>query len=103
MAQSTVDDIRLPQEVIDFCTQRGLSADLQLAISFAHEFFDPIRKLSVALEIDPETGDYYVVVNVCRSLPVNEALSRRRVYTTRWVQSASPEAIEKIRMVTDIS
>ena len=103
MAQSTVDDVQVPQEVSDFCADRGLAADLQLSLSLTRETFGPVRNVTVELEVDPETGERYVVVNVSRNLPVDEALARRRAYTMRWVHSASPEGRMQIRMLSDIS
>jgi len=104
MPQSTVEDVQVPRDVVDFCAEHGLTADLHLSISIARETFGPVRNLTVELEIDPETGERYIVVNVARPLSVSEALARRRAYTTRWIQSASsPEAILQIRMLSDIS
>jgi hypothetical protein len=103
MPQTTVEDVRVPQDVVDFCAEHGLAADLQLSLGLVREIFGPVRELVVEVEIDPETGERYVVVNVCRTLSVEDALAHRRAYTTKWIQSASPEGRLTIRMLSDIS
>jgi hypothetical protein len=103
MSQATIDDVVLPKDVVDFCSERGLAGDLHLCISLACEIFSPVRSLTVGLEADPEVDECYVVVDVARTLLVDDALARRREFSTRWVQAASPEARYRIRMLSDIS
>jgi hypothetical protein len=103
MPQMTVEDVSIPAEVVEFCSDNGLTSDLQLAIALAREVFAPVRSLTVQLEADPEVDESYVVVDVARTLPVRDALARRQEYSTRWTQAASPEAQFRIRMLSDIS
>ena len=103
MVQAITADISLPEDVLEFCSAHNLLPSLQSAMSIARESFAPIRRMTVELEVDPETGDETIAVQVGVPLAVEEALSRNRDCTKRWVQTASAEARGKIRLLFDLS
>ncbi|HEY2586750.1 MAG TPA: hypothetical protein VGI81_13385 [Tepidisphaeraceae bacterium] len=92
MAQTTLPDIRIPQDVERFCISHGILSDLHLAIRLADETFAPIREWQFSVEVDPETDDDAVVIDVRASMPVDEAVERHWRFAEKWTAGASVPA-----------
>jgi len=76
---------------------------LESAVRIARESFAPVRELTVELDLDPETGEQTVLVQVASTLPVEEGLERKRQYTQRLMAAAPANVRERIRLLFDIS
>jgi hypothetical protein len=92
MAQTTLPDIQIPQDVQSFCISRGILADLHLAVRLAEETFPTIREWQFAVERDPETDEETVVVDVRAPMPVDEAVDRHWKFAEKWTAAASVPA-----------
>jgi hypothetical protein len=89
----------VPEEVAWFCNSHQLFATLQHAIQLADACFPPLERLSVEMEVDPETGEEGVVILVGVSMAVDEVLQCKAAYTRRWVDSVPAGPRHLIRLV----
>src|ERR1700689_367001 len=103
MPPTVATDIALPEDVVRYCNTHHLTEELQTAISIARESFAPVRKLTVEVEDDPEVDEQRILIFVASKSSVEDALQRKRDYTTRWIQAGSADARERIRLIFDIS
>lgn len=103
MTETAISEVELPENVIKFCQDRGLREALQRSIEIARETFQNIRRISVELEIDPETDNEAIVVQVSAALSVDEAVQAKGQYTRKWVGAATVEARQDMRLLLDIS
>ena len=92
----------LTPSVLNYCDGNHLIEPLQTALRLVESAFGPAPQLRVALELDPETDDEHLVIDVVTCLPVDDAVARKQEYTRQWVQAMPPEVIGKIRLVLDI-
>jgi hypothetical protein len=92
----------LPPAVLRYCEAHQLFEALQTALRLAERSFPEGRELRVAVELDPETEDQHIVIDVVVRLPVADAVARKQEYTRQWVRAVPPEVIGKIRLVLDI-
>lgn len=92
----------LPQAVLQFCAANGLLPHVRTAMRLAEEAFAPIDRLQVSLEADPETDQQVVVIDVSLVNRVGLAREQKKNYTRRWVESAPPEARERIRLLYEL-
>ena len=103
MTETAISEVELPEDVTKFCQDRGLREALQRSIAIARETFQNIRCISVELEIDPETDDEAIVVQVSAAMSVDEAVQAKGEYTRKWVRVAPAEARQDMRLLLDIS
>jgi len=92
----------VPKDVLAFCSKSNLAPYLDLALQLARECFDPVRRLNLEIEFDPDTDEERVIVEVGIEMPVNEVLERNSEYTSQWVAQAPLEARQKIRLLYNI-
>jgi hypothetical protein len=100
---ATLHELQIPPEVAQFCTANGITGDLRLALQLANEIFAPIDRTRLSLEVDPETDEETVAIDIFVPLDVDEALRRERAYSIRWVTAATPAARGLIRMLCNLS
>lgn len=81
----------IPEEVSRYCVANQLTAYLDTAMRLAEEAFSPVRRLTVSLESDPETGEGYLFITVAIDDRGEQVLEQKRRFTRAWVQSAPPE------------
>jgi hypothetical protein len=96
---TTASQPALPPTVLAYCQRHGLTDHLMLALRLAEETFDPVRAVGVVVETDPETDEEAVIIDVSCALGSDEAVAQKREYTRRWVESAPPEVIGRIRLI----
>ncbi|HXE51613.1 MAG TPA: hypothetical protein VN541_01285 [Tepidisphaeraceae bacterium] len=94
--------IQLPPEVLRFCEAHHILPQLETAMRIASEVFTLVRRLDVALEEDPETGEEAVVIDVTLAATVDQSLAQKNTYTRRWVESATPDLRERIRLLINL-
>jgi hypothetical protein len=102
MSHTVLQDVSIPADVEQFCVQRGVLADLRLAIRLADEAFGPIKRWGFEIDIDPEVASEKVAIDIDVPLGVEESLRRRATYTRRWASSATPEAAISIVLLTNL-
>lgn len=90
----------IPDEVVRYCQSRGLLPHLETALRLADECFQPIHRLAVSVEPDPEVQDEEkVVIDIWLTMSVDEAVGHQSAYNRRWVDLAPPEAINQIVLI----
>ena len=94
-------DFSLSPDVEAFCIREGLLEHLRRALALADSCMRP-SALSVELEADPETDEEAIVITAVVSLPADEVVRRTQAYTRRWIESAPPDARDRIRLLFDI-
>jgi len=92
----------VPDSVHQFCASHGLLPHLMTALRLVEKTFSPIHCLQVSVEVDPETDEEAIVIDLALESRVSQARDQKRVYTRRWVESAPPEARERIRLFYDL-
>ena len=104
MAPPGVDvlDPSVPKDVLAFCSDKGLTPYLLISLRLAQECFSPIRRLQVELELDPDTDEPRVIVEVGVDLPVDEVLRQNAAYSRQWVAKAPLDVGQKIRLLYNI-
>ena len=95
----TVAPYTIPEEVARYCAANQLTPYLKTALRLAEEVFAPIQRIEVVLEPDPEVDEEYVVIDVWLDLPVDETITRKQLYTRRWVASIPPSVIGRIQLL----
>lgn len=90
----------LPRDVVDFCSgsRHGLLPLVVQAIRLARRAFAPVRDLTAEMDIDGDTDERRVVIDVTADLPVDEMLERYRRYTSQWLDAAPAAAREWVRL-----
>lgn len=99
---ATAPQQALPAPVLAYCQRHGLVDYLTLALRLAGQTFDPVRGIGVGVEVDPETDEEAVIIDVTLALGSEQAVARKREYTRRWVESVPPEVIGRIRLLLDV-
>jgi hypothetical protein len=98
----TLPLVSIPQDVMEYAGVHDLITDLQLAIRLAEDVFGPIEKWRFGLELDPETDEESIAVDIYISLSVDEAVARQHIYSHRWAASATPAGQHSIVLLTDL-
>jgi len=101
MASATImtQERVVPEEVVRFCNLHQLLATLQHAIRLAEGCFRPVQRLSVEMDVDPDTGEEGLVILVGVSMAVDEVLRCKAAYTRQWVDSVPAGPRHLIRLV----
>lgn len=92
----------LPEQVLAFAIRHRLQRHLEEALRLAESVFRPVRELNAELEVDPETNEERIVIDVVVELDVDDVLRRNERYNREWIASAPPEAREKVRLLYNI-
>jgi hypothetical protein len=86
----------LSEEVVEFCEARHLLGHLETALRIAEQTLQPIDRLSVTIESDPESDEETVVVDVWIRATVDEGLSRKAAFTRQWIDSVPASIVGQI-------
>ncbi len=84
-----------------YCDKHRLLPYLRTAVRLAEIHFAPARDLGVSVDIDPETEEEKLVIDVSVATDIDDVLRRKRAYTRDWISSAPLEAGEKICLLCD--
>src|SRR4051812_20379452 len=69
-AQGWVDDsLSLSPEVQEVCAQRGIAPQVLLAAQLARRAFGPVHELHAEIDVDPDTDERRVVLDVTVDAP----------------------------------
>jgi hypothetical protein len=102
MPPITSPPVTIPEDVAQFCAAHNITDDLHLAIRLAEASFAPVDRWQVGIEVDPETDDEYVVVDLWAALSVEEALKRDSGFSRRFVATATPKGMELVRLIPNL-
>ena len=99
--QAPATDARLTPEVVDFCRRHQIEPHLHRALRLAAECFQPVLDWTTEVEIDGETDDQYVIVDVYtdKAVGIDGILQRNDDFTQRWITSTPPAARDLIRVL----
>lgn len=90
--------ILVPADVRDVCLARGLTAYLATAVRLATATFVGVQDLHFEVDVDPDTDERRVVLNVTADASADELMDRYRAFIAQWVRAAPPEAREWVRL-----
>jgi len=78
--------VELPDEVAAFCRRRSLVRFLLIAEELVQQLYPGVQNLRVYLEVDPESGEKAVVINLSLSIEVDELVRRSDAFAASWVE-----------------
>ena len=104
MTQAQTLDLLFPnaairEQVLAYCATYQITRQFQAAVELASEVYKQAKHLSARMQADPETDQDRVVIDVAVAAPPDEVLRQKKEYTQRWVQIASPEVRDRIRVL----
>jgi hypothetical protein len=90
----------VPQEVVELCigNRRAVLPLVVQAMRLAARLFAPAKNVSAEVDVDPDSDERRVVVNVTADLPPTAMLDRYRAYTREWVMIGTPALREWVRL-----
>lgn len=83
---SNKDAVQLPDEVAAFCRRQCLEPYVQMASDLVKKCFSP-QEIAFEMEVDPETGEDWLVVNITVQGNRQDVLAAYRSYSYEWVRS----------------
>ena len=90
----------IPDEVVRYCQSHGLLPYLETALRLVDECFQPIQRLELSVEPDPEVEDEAaVIIDIRVAMTVDEVLKRREMYARRLVDAVPPAVTWEIVLV----
>lgn len=90
----------LPEDVVTYCEQHDLLGHVETALRLAEEYFQPIERLEVEVQPDPEVESLdSVIIDIWVKMSVEEAIKRDALFTRSWVTSVPPVAVAEIILV----
>jgi len=89
-------------DVVQFCMREDLANYLQLAGRLISECFPHHRGLEIRLEVDPETGEESVVMDLSVAGDIDKVLQQSDCYTSRWVESVPWPQSGKIHLLYNV-
>jgi hypothetical protein len=93
------DPVNIPADVLQFCKQRRLLKQLNLAIQLATEIFRPIHGVAVRLQFDPDSDECRAVIDVLVAGEIEDVLQRNQEFTTRWMITGAVRSNDQIRVL----
>jgi len=92
----------LSTEVRDYCREFDLLPYVSIAAAVAGRHFHPRDPIRAELEIDPETDEKRVILDVTVDASVDDVLKRYDSYLREWIAAVPPEVQLHIGLVYDI-
>src|SRR6185437_16119219 len=99
---TTAPLLPLSPEVRDYCRKLDLLSYIDIAAAAAARHFRPRDAMTAELEIDPETDEKRIILDVTVEASVDEALKRYDAYLREWIVAAPAEVQLHIGLVYDI-
>jgi hypothetical protein len=99
---TTVADIQLTDDVIEFCRRNALLDHLGRAIELAKQHFSVVGDPVVRLEQDPEVDERYLVLEIRVKGDESESIRAHRIYNRAWTSSADWPEVSRISLVVDL-
>jgi hypothetical protein len=92
-----------PRAPLDrFIATHELAKHLETARRLVLSELEPTSDVAVALEQDPETAEQWVELTFQVDGEPADVLERYNAYTRRWVTSAPPRAVDRIRITYEV-
>ena len=85
-------------EVQEVCAERRLGSYLPIAMRLARQAFGRVHEMRAGVDVDPDTDERRVVLDVTVDAPLDELLRRYASYTREWVAAAPAEVREWVRL-----
>jgi hypothetical protein len=95
-------EYRLPQALADFCLRHKIQGYVQVAIDLVKRHFQAVSEVHLQPEVDPDTGEEWLVVDLTTEGDIDEILACYDKYTNHWVSSVPWPERNKIRLSYDI-
>ena len=92
IAANILVDQLLGPDVQAFCQRHGIVRFVGEAVRLADGLFSPIQGPAVVLDVDGETGEERVVIEVVVDTTPDETGRRYDDYLLQWIAVAPPEA-----------
>lgn len=99
---TTVADIPLADDVLEFCRRNALLDHLGRAIELARQHFSVVGDPVVRLEQDPEADERYLVLEVRIKGEQEESIRAHRAYNRAWTSSTDWPEVSRISLVVDL-
>lgn len=97
--QEAIDEtICAERKVQEVCAERGLGSYLPIAVRLARQAFGRVHELHAEVDVDPDSDERRVVLDVTVDAPLDELLRRYASYTREWVAAAPAEVREWVRL-----
>lgn len=99
---TTVVDIQLTDDVLEFCRRNALLDHLGRAIELARQHFSVVGDPVVRLEQDPEVDERYLVLEIRVKGQEDESICAHRAYNRAWTRSTDWPDVSRISLVVDL-
>lgn len=88
---------QLSNNLYDFCIRHDLSFYLSVALGLIRNSFPALKRLSLQLELDPDTTEEWILIDFDVEGEVHDILDAYDRYTDQWVKAAPWPQRDKIR------
>ena len=92
-------DETIPDEVLELCARRGNLAHLRTAIRLALEHFKSIRNVEIRVQLDPESDEQRVIVDLTLNGEIEEALESQHAFHRAWAQTVPLSRLDTVRVL----
>ena len=95
-------DLQLSPESISFCTKERILKYISVAVTLIKRNFGAIDEIKMEAEIDPETGEEWLLIEISVQGRVEEVLDKYERYISEWVSVVPWPERHKIRLSYNI-
>jgi len=96
---SKLIDGTIPNDVLNLCVRHCNLAHLQTGIRLAFEHFKSIRSIEIRVQLDPDSEEQRVIVDLTLNGEIEEALASQRAFFRAWAQTVPPSQQDIIRVL----
>jgi hypothetical protein len=97
--QAELIDLTVPADVLDLCARRGNLAHLRTAIRLAFEHFRSIRNVEIRVQLDPDSDEQRVIVDLTLDGEIEEVVASQHAYHRAWAQAVPPSQQDAVRLL----
>jgi hypothetical protein len=83
--------------VREVCGEHDLSAALASAVNLIRSVCGPAQSLTADVDLDPDTDERRVILDVTLDAPYDDVLERYYAFTRKWVDAVPAEVREWVR------
>ena len=94
--------IGIPTDVLEFCNRERILDSLVLAGDLISQCFSDVREVRPCLDVDPETGEETVVINLTIAGNVDDLVKRSQQFSAAFVAKAPWPARNKIHVCYNV-
>lgn len=85
-------------DVAEVRSAHDLGQALAVAVESALKIFHPVQDLQAEVDVDPDTDERRVVLDVTTDAPLDDMLRRYDQYTKEWVNSVPADKRDWVRL-----